>query len=288
MHDKIFVKGAREHNLKNVDVDHPPGQADCVHGPVRFGQDPPWPLIPSMPRGSAAMWKSLSSYARQFLGQMEKPDVDYIEGLSPAISIDQKTTSKNPRSTVGTVTEIYDYLRLLYARIGIPHCPNCGREIKQQTIDQIVDQVMSSAGGHQDSDPGAGGPRRARANTSKSLGGRAQKRLCPGAGRRQPVRPVRRDQAGKKQKAQHRNCGGPSGRPAEDIQCRLTDSVETAASLSGGLVIVDVIGRGGNALFPELRLSGSRHQHRGADAPDVLLQQPLWRLPEVHRSGHLY
>ena len=87
--------------------------------------------------------ESLSSYARQFLGQMEKPDVDYIEGLSPAISIDQKTTSKNPRSTVGTVTEIYDYLRLLYARIGIPHCPVCGKEIKQQTIDQIVDQVMA-------------------------------------------------------------------------------------------------------------------------------------------------
>ena len=87
--------------------------------------------------------ESLSSYARQFLGQMEKPDVDYIEGLSPAISIDQKTTSKNPRSTVGTVTEIYDYLRLLYARIGIPHCPICGKEIEQQTVDQIVDQVMA-------------------------------------------------------------------------------------------------------------------------------------------------
>ena len=89
------------------------------------------------------MSKSLSSYARQFLGQMEKPDVDYIEGLSPAISIDQKTTSKNPRSTVGTVTEIYDYLRLLYARIGIPHCPKCGKEVSRQTIDQIVDKVMS-------------------------------------------------------------------------------------------------------------------------------------------------
>lgn len=87
--------------------------------------------------------ESLSSYARQFLGQMDKPDVDYIEGLSPAISIDQKTTSKNPRSTVGTVTEIYDYLRLLYARIGIPHCPKCGKEVKKQTIDQIVDQVIS-------------------------------------------------------------------------------------------------------------------------------------------------
>ena len=94
-------------------------------------------------RGKRRYVESLSSYARQFLGQMEKPDVDYIEGLSPAISIDQKTTSKNPRSTVGTVTEIYDYLRLLYARIGIPHCPVCGREIQQQTVDQIVDQVLS-------------------------------------------------------------------------------------------------------------------------------------------------
>ena len=95
-----------------------------------------------MPRGQRRYVESLSSYARMFLGQMDKPDIDSIEGLSPAISIDQKTTSRNPRSTVGTVTEVYDYLRLLYARVGVPHCPKCGKEIKQQTIDQMVDQIM--------------------------------------------------------------------------------------------------------------------------------------------------
>ena len=115
------------------------------------------------------MWRAFPPMPGMFLGQMEKPDVDYIEGLSPAISIDQKTTSKNPRSTVGTVTEIYDYLRLLYARIGIPHCPICGREIKQQTIDQIVDQVLVPAGAHQDPGAGAGGPGHGRANTSKEF-----------------------------------------------------------------------------------------------------------------------
>ena len=100
-----------------------------------------------MPKDSAGMWRAFLPDARMFLGQMEKPDVDYIDGLSPAISIDQKTTSRNPRSTVGTVTEIYDYLRLLWARIGTPHCPKCGKEIRQQTIDQIIDQVTGAAGG---------------------------------------------------------------------------------------------------------------------------------------------
>ena len=122
------------------------------------------------------MWRSLSSYARQFLGQMEKPDVDYIEGLSPAISIDQKTTSKNPRSTVGTVTEIHDYLRLLYARIGVPHCPNCGKEIQQQTVDQMVDQILALPGAHAHPDTGAGDPRpqgRARQGAGRSAAGAA-------------------------------------------------------------------------------------------------------------------
>ena len=129
--------------------------------------------------------ESLSSYARQFLGQMEKPDVDYIEGLSPAISIDQKTTSKNPRSTVGTVTEIHDYLRLLYARIGVPHCPVCGKEIQQQTVDQMVDQGPGAAGAHAHSGAGAGDPR-PQGRARQGVGRPATGRLCPRAGGRQP------------------------------------------------------------------------------------------------------
>lgn len=138
----ILVKGAREHNLKNIDIEIPRDKLIVFTGLSGSGKSS-LAFDTIYAEGQRRYVESLSSYARQFLGQMEKPDLDYIEGLSPAISIDQKTTSKNPRSTVGTVTEIYDYLRLLYARIGIPHCPVCGREIKQQTIDQIVDRVQN-------------------------------------------------------------------------------------------------------------------------------------------------
>ncbi len=140
--DKIEVRGAREHNLKNIDVTIPRDKLVVLTGLSGSGKSS-LAFDTIYAEGQRRYVESLSSYARMFLGQMEKPDVDKIDGLSPAISIDQKTTSKNPRSTVGTVTEIYDYLRLLYARIGIPHCPKCGREIKQQTIDQIVDQVLA-------------------------------------------------------------------------------------------------------------------------------------------------
>ena len=141
MQDKIIIRGAREHNLKNVDLEIPRDQLIVMTGLSGSGKSS-LAFDTIYADGQRRYMESLSSYARQFLGQMEKPDVDSIDGLSPAISIDQKTTSKNPRSTVGTVTEIYDYLRLLYARIGIPHCPVCGREIQQQTVDQIVDQVL--------------------------------------------------------------------------------------------------------------------------------------------------
>ena len=138
---KIIIKGAKEHNLKNVDVEIPRDKLVVITGLSGSGKSS-LAFDTIYAEGQRRYVESLSSYARMFLGQMEKPNVESIEGLSPAISIDQKTTSKNPRSTVGTVTEIYDYLRLMYARIGAPHCPVCGREIKQQTIDQIVDKVM--------------------------------------------------------------------------------------------------------------------------------------------------
>ena len=142
MEKDIIIKGAREHNLKNIDVKIPREKLVVLTGLSGSGKSS-LAFDTIYAEGQRRYVESLSSYARMFLGQMEKPDVDYIDGLSPAISIDQKTTSKNPRSTVGTVTEIYDYLRLLYARIGIPHCPKCGKEVQRQSIDQIVDKVMS-------------------------------------------------------------------------------------------------------------------------------------------------
>lgn len=140
--DKILIKGAREHNLKNVDLELPRDKFIVFTGLSGSGKSS-LAFDTIYAEGQRRYVESLSAYARQFLGQMNKPNVDYIEGLSPAISIDQKTTSKNPRSTVGTVTEIYDYYRLLYARIGIPHCPNCGKEISQQSVDQIADKVLA-------------------------------------------------------------------------------------------------------------------------------------------------
>ncbi len=146
MNDYIRIQGARVHNLKNISIDIPRNKLVIITGLSGSGKSS-LAFDTIYAEGQRRYVESLSSYARQFLGQMEKPDVDYIEGLSPAISIDQKTTSKNPRSTVGTVTEIYDYLRLLYARIGIPHCPKCGKVVSKQTIDQIVDKIMSLENG---------------------------------------------------------------------------------------------------------------------------------------------
>ena len=137
----IKIRGANEHNLKNIDLDIPRNELVVLTGLSGSGKSS-LAFDTIYAEGQRRYMESLSSYARQFLGQMEKPDVESIEGLSPAISIDQKSTNRNPRSTVGTVTEIYDYMRLLYARIGIPHCPKCGKEIKKQTIDQMVDQIM--------------------------------------------------------------------------------------------------------------------------------------------------
>ena len=138
----IKIRGANEHNLKNISLDIPRNELVVLTGLSGSGKSS-LAFDTIYAEGQRRYMESLSSYARQFLGQMEKPDVESIEGLSPAISIDQKSTNRNPRSTVGTVTEIYDYMRLLYARIGIPHCPKCGREIRKQTVDQMVDQILS-------------------------------------------------------------------------------------------------------------------------------------------------
>ena len=142
MRDELIIKGARQHNLKNIDISLPRNALIVLTGLSGSGKSS-LAFDTIYAEGQRRYVESLSAYARQFLGQMDKPDVDYIEGLSPAISIDQKTTSRNPRSTVGTVTEIYDYLRLLFARIGHAHCPSCGKPITSQTIQQMTDDVMS-------------------------------------------------------------------------------------------------------------------------------------------------
>ena len=248
MLDHIFVKGARENNLKNIDVNIPRDKLVVLTGLSGSGKSS-LAFDTIYAEGQRRYVESLSSYARMFLGQMEKPDVDYIDGLSPAISIDQKTTSKNPRSTVGTVTEIYDYLRLLWARVGTPHCPKCGKEIKQQTVDQIIDQVMA----------------------------------LPEATRIQILAPVIRARKGEYQKLfeDSRKSGYVRVRVdgsiydlteeikldknkkhsievvvdrlviKEDIVRRLTDSVETAAGLAGGLVVINVVGEDRDILFSQ-------------------------------------
>ncbi|MBQ3072474.1 MAG: excinuclease ABC subunit UvrA, partial [Oscillospiraceae bacterium] len=142
MERKLVISGARANNLKNISLELPRDRLIVFTGLSGSGKSS-LAFDTIYAEGQRRYVESLSSYARQFLGQMDKPDVDRIDGLSPAISIDQKTTSKNPRSTVGTVTEIYDYLRLLWARVGVPHCPKCGKEIRRQTVDQIVDQILT-------------------------------------------------------------------------------------------------------------------------------------------------
>ena len=165
MADRLIVRGAREHNLKDVSLDLPRDALIVFTGLSGSGKSS-LAFDTIFAEGQRRYVESLSAYARQFLGQMDKPDVDFIEGLSPAVSIDQKSTSRNPRSTVGTITEVYDYLRLLYARIGHPHCPVCGDPIARQTPQQIVDQVLALERGFPV--PGAGARRRAGARASTS------------------------------------------------------------------------------------------------------------------------
>jgi len=240
VNNRIIIKGAREHNLKNVDLELPRDKLIVMTGLSGSGKSS-LAFDTIYAEGQRRYVESLSSYARQFLGQMDKPDVDYIDGLSPAISIDQKTTSRNPRSTVGTVTEIYDYLRLLYARVGTPHCPECGREITQQTVDQIVDQVQAL-------------PERTRIQV-----------LAPVIrGRKGEYRQLLEDML--KQGFMRARIDGKMCELEEppkiaknnkhtieivvdrlavraDMQKRLTDSLETAMKLAGGLVVINVLAR---------------------------------------------
>lgn len=239
MHEHIIIKGAREHNLKNIDITIPRDKLVVMTGLSGSGKSS-LAFDTIYAEGQRRYVESLSSYARQFLGQMEKPDVDEIQGLSPAIAIDQKTTSKNPRSTVGTVTEIYDYLRLLWARIGIPHCPKCGKEIHQQTIDQIIDCLMAM-------------PEKTKLQILAPLvrGRKGEHVKVLEQARRSGYVRVRVDGnlydlseeiKLEKNKKHHIEVVVDRIVLKPEIRARLTDSVETAAALSGGLVIADIIG----------------------------------------------
>ncbi|MBE7048545.1 MAG: excinuclease ABC subunit UvrA [Ruminococcaceae bacterium] len=245
--DQIYIKGAKEHNLKNIDVTIPRDKLVVLTGLSGSGKSS-LAFDTIYAEGQRRYMESLSSYARQFLGQMEKPDVELIEGLSPAISIDQKTTNKNPRSTVGTVTELYDYLRLLYARVGVPHCPKCGKEIKKQTVDQIVDQVLSLTEGTKF---------QVLAPVVRGKKGEHHK-LLEDAKRSGFVRvkvdgivydlsesiPLEKNRKHNIEIVVDRLIAGG------DHKKRLADSVETALGLTSGLVMIDVI-NGESMLFSE-------------------------------------
>ena len=240
MRDKIIIKGAKEHNLKNIDLEIPREKFVVLTGLSGSGKSS-LAFDTIYAEGQRRYIESLSSYARQFLGQMEKPDVEYIEGLSPAISIDQKTTSKNPRSTVGTVTEIYDYLRLLFARVGTPHCPECGVEISQMTVEQIVDKIMEL---------GEGSKIQILAPLIRGKKGEHQKVLDDikkeGFVRVRVDGEVRdiQDEI-KLAKTKKHNIEVVVDRIVvkEGSEQRIADSIETVLKLTDGLVLVDVIGQ---------------------------------------------
>ena len=248
MQNSISIKGARENNLKNIDLEFPRDKLVVFTGLSGSGKSS-LAFDTIYAEGQRRYVESLSSYARMFLGQMDKPDVDYIEGLSPAISIDQKTTSKNPRSTIGTVTEVYDYLRLLWARVGVPHCPKCGKEIKQQSIDQIVDRIMEL-------------PEKTKIQIlAPVVRGRKGEhvKVFEDAKKSGYVR-VKADgivydlsEEIKLEKNKKHNIEIVVDRLVikPDIERRLTDSAETALSLSGGILYVDLISEEKQLVFSQ-------------------------------------
>ncbi|HHW15334.1 MAG TPA: excinuclease ABC subunit UvrA, partial [Firmicutes bacterium] len=239
--DKIVVKGARQHNLKNVTVEIPRDKLVVITGLSGSGKSS-LAFDTIYAEGQRRYVESLSAYARQFLGQMDKPEVDFIEGLSPAIAIDQKSTSKNPRSTVGTVTEIYDYLRLLYARIGVPHCPQCGRPVTRQSVDQIVDQILTRPEGT-----------RIQVLGPVVQGRKGEYKKVLEEIRRQGFVRVRVDgvihevtEEIELEKNKKHSIEVVVDRLVlrPDLRPRLADSLETALRLGDGLVMVDVVGEG--------------------------------------------
>ena len=249
MKDVIVVKGAKVNNLKNIDLKIPRDKLVVFTGLSGSGKSS-LAFDTIYAEGQRRYVESLSSYARQFLGQMDKPNVESIEGLSPAISIDQKTTSKNPRSTVGTVTEIYDYLRLLYARVGIPHCPKCGKEISKQSVDQIVDSVMSLS--HREKIQILSPIIRGRKGTHEKVLENIKRQGYVRARVDGSIYDLTEEDV-KLEKNKKHNIEAVIDRliVKDGIETRLADSIEMALKLADGLVIINLIDKEEDKLFSE-------------------------------------
>ena len=278
--DKIIITGARQHNLKNINVEIPRDKMVVITGLSGSGKSS-LAFDTIYAEGQRRYVESLSSYARQFLGQMDKPDVDDITGLSPAVSIDQKSTTRNPRSTVGTVTEIYDYLRLLFARIGHPHCPQCGREIAQQTVEQMVDTIMALPEGTriQVLAPLVRGKKGHYTKLIEDVRKEGFVRVRVDGEMHEVTDDIEMDRY--KQHTIEIIVDRLVVKPG--IEKRLNDSVETALKKGSGVLAVDVIGRGGNALLRAFRVHRVRDQPGGNRAAQFLVQQPLRRVPGLPR-----
>ena len=308
MANEIVIKGAREHNLKDVDLTIPRDELVVITGLSGSGKSS-LAFDTMYAEGQRRYVESLSSYARMFLGQMSKPDVDSIDGLSPAVSIDQKTTSKNPRSTVGTTTEIYDYLRLLFARVGVPHCPECGREIKKQTTDQVTDDILRLGDDAQGEStkailmaPVVAGRKGEFTKLFADLQKEGFSRVrIDGEIVKLSGEPVTLEQ---EDQALHRRGGRPRHAEGDRAQSRIAEAVELACKLAQGRVLVQVLGprretarrgrwhllgrhgrpRGGRAfVLAGPRVPRARPLHGRAAAPRLLLQCPLRRLPRLPR-----
>ena len=279
--DRIVVRGAREHNLKNIDLEIPRDQLVVITGLSGSGKSS-LAFDTIYAEGQRRYVESLSAYARQFLEQMEKPDVDSIEGLSPAISIEQKTTSKNPRSTVGTVTEIYDYLRVLFARVGIPHCPQCGRVISAQTVQQMVDRVLTLPAGTRLARARPGHPR-PQGRVPEALLRPPPPGLLARPRQRDRPRPRRGHRARQEPEAHDRGRGRPPGRPRHlgGAPRRLPGDRAAARRRRGRRRGAGQ--RAGVRLLGAPGLRGVRHLVPRGLAADVLLQQPVRRLPGLRR-----
>src|SRR5436309_571427 len=280
---KLVIRGARQHNLKNINVEIPRNTLTVITGLSGSGKSS-LAFDTIYAEGQRRYVESLSAYARQFLEQMEKPEVELIEGLSPAISIEQKTTSRNPRSTVGTVTEIYDYLRLLFARIGVPHCAKCGRAISFQTVQQIVDQVLAMPAGS-----------RIQVLAPIVRGRKGEYRKDLQAMMRKGFVRARIDGKGMElsddielDKKRKHTIEVVVDRLVikEDMKTRLTDSMETALQLAGGLAMVNAVDEGRDLLFSE-KLACS---HCGISVPDLAprafsFNSPYGACPECDGLG---
>ena len=267
--DRIVIKGAREHNLKNIDLEIPRDRLVVITGLSGSGKSS-LAFDTIYAEGQRRYVESLSAYARQFLEQMEKPDVDSIEGLSPAISIEQKTTSRNPRSTVGTITEIYDYLRLLFARVGHAFCYNCGREITQQSVQQIVDRIMALARRH--AHPRARADRaRSQGRVSQGAERSAPRRLRARQDRRQAARTRRGDRAQQEPAPHHRGDGRSPRDPPAGSRSGSADSLEVAFKYGQDLLKIE-------------RLDGRRTQAKSTSASASRASNAAFRIRRSRRG----